>query len=71
MIVMMYQWIIIGAGPGGYEAAIRAAQLGQKVLLIEQKQVGVPALIRAVSPPKPCSIALKAIRPWPILMKLA
>ncbi len=31
---------IIGAGPGGYVAAIRAAQLGQKVALIEKETVG-------------------------------
>jgi dihydrolipoamide dehydrogenase len=27
--------LVIGAGPGGYPAAIRAAQLGQKVILVE------------------------------------
>ena len=27
---MDYQVLVIGAGPGGYHAAIRAAQLGQK-----------------------------------------
>jgi dihydrolipoyl dehydrogenase len=31
---------IIGAGPGGYIAAIRAAQLGAEVLLFEQEEVG-------------------------------
>lgn len=31
---------IIGAGPGGYVAAIRAAQLGKNVALIEQERVG-------------------------------
>ncbi len=32
--------IIIGAGPGGYVAAIRAAQLGQKVTIIEKGSLG-------------------------------
>jgi dihydrolipoamide dehydrogenase len=32
--------VIIGAGPGGYVAAIRAAQLGQRVALVEREQVG-------------------------------
>ncbi|GGL45030.1 dihydrolipoyl dehydrogenase [Sporolactobacillus putidus] len=32
--------IVIGAGPGGYVAAIRAAQLGQKVIVIEKEHVG-------------------------------
>jgi dihydrolipoamide dehydrogenase len=31
---------VIGAGPGGYPAAIRAAQLGAKVALIEKEQLG-------------------------------
>lgn len=31
---------IIGAGPGGYTAAIRAAQLGARVILIEEKKLG-------------------------------
>jgi dihydrolipoamide dehydrogenase len=31
---------IIGAGPGGYVAAIRAAQLGARVALVEQERVG-------------------------------
>ncbi|MBL4952525.1 dihydrolipoyl dehydrogenase [Neobacillus sp. YIM B02564] len=32
--------IVIGAGPGGYVAAIRAAQLGQKVTVVEREYVG-------------------------------
>jgi len=32
--------IIVGGGPGGYVAAIRAAQLGLKVTLIEREQLG-------------------------------
>lgn len=32
--------IVIGAGPGGYVAAIRAAQLGQKVTIVEKGTVG-------------------------------
>ncbi|QNN75415.1 dihydrolipoyl dehydrogenase [Weissella diestrammenae] len=32
--------VIIGSGPGGYVAAIRAAELGQKVTLIERDQIG-------------------------------
>lgn len=35
-----YQLIVIGAGPGGYEAAIRAAQLGLTTALVENRQVG-------------------------------
>ena len=32
--------VVIGAGPGGYPAAIRAAQLGKKVLLVEKGYIG-------------------------------
>jgi dihydrolipoamide dehydrogenase len=35
-----YDVIVIGAGPGGYVAAIRAAQLGQKVAIIEKEYIG-------------------------------
>lgn len=36
---MQYDVIIIGSGPGGYVAAIRAAQLGMKVAIIEKYSV--------------------------------
>ncbi|MDR0840294.1 MAG: dihydrolipoyl dehydrogenase [Christensenellaceae bacterium] len=36
----MYDLIVIGAGPGGYVAAIRAAQLGMKTLVIEKDAPG-------------------------------
>ncbi|MFX0182045.1 MAG: dihydrolipoyl dehydrogenase [Candidatus Hodarchaeota archaeon] len=32
--------VVIGAGPGGYPAAIRAAQLGMKVTLVEKEYIG-------------------------------
>jgi dihydrolipoamide dehydrogenase len=32
--------IVIGAGPGGYPAAIRAAQLGKSVAIVEREQLG-------------------------------
>jgi len=35
-----FDLIVIGAGPGGYPAAIRAAQLGAKVALVEREQLG-------------------------------
>lgn len=35
-----YDIAIIGGGPGGYVAAIRAAQLGKSVVLIEKERVG-------------------------------
>ncbi|MHB8377244.1 MAG: FAD-dependent oxidoreductase, partial [Dehalococcoidia bacterium] len=35
-----YDVAIIGGGPGGYVAAIRAAQLGMKAALVERERVG-------------------------------
>ena len=35
-----FDLIVIGAGPGGYVSAIRAAQLGKKTAIIERKKVG-------------------------------
>ncbi|MCG6892158.1 MAG: FAD-dependent oxidoreductase, partial [Desulfobacteraceae bacterium] len=32
--------VILGAGPGGYVAAVRAAQLGAEVTIIEADNVG-------------------------------
>ncbi|MBX7241672.1 MAG: dihydrolipoyl dehydrogenase [Bacteroidia bacterium] len=36
----MYDVIVIGSGPGGYVAAIRAAQLGMKVACVEKENLG-------------------------------
>ena len=35
-----YEILIIGGGPGGYVAAIRAAQLGMKVAVVEREHLG-------------------------------
>ena len=35
-----FDLIVVGAGPGGYVAAIRAAQLGQKVAIVEREHLG-------------------------------
>jgi dihydrolipoamide dehydrogenase len=44
--------LIIGAGPAGYVAAIRAAQLGKKVTLVENDLVGGVCLNRGCIPTK-------------------
>jgi dihydrolipoamide dehydrogenase len=47
-----YDCIVIGSGPGGYVAAIRAAQLGLKTAVIEKDQVGGRCLNYACIPAK-------------------
>ena len=47
-----YQLAVIGAGPGGYVAAIRAAQLGLKTVVIENRDVGGTCLNRGCIPTK-------------------
>lgn len=37
---MFYDVVVLGAGPGGYVSAIRAAQLGAKTAIIEKNKVG-------------------------------
>ncbi len=49
---MKYDVIIIGGGPGGYVAAIRAAQLGGKVVIIEQDKLGGVCLNKGCIPTK-------------------
>ncbi|WPY94745.1 dihydrolipoyl dehydrogenase [Limimaricola variabilis] len=40
MAAKNFDVIVIGAGPGGYVAAIRAAQLGKKVVIVERENLG-------------------------------
>ena len=40
MAAQTFDVIVIGSGPGGYVAAIRAAQLGQKVAIVERESLG-------------------------------
>ena len=47
-----YGLIVIGAGPGGYEAALRASQLGIRTALVERRDVGGTCLNRGCIPTK-------------------
>src|SRR5262249_25037976 len=47
-----YDVIVIGGGPGGYVAAIRAAQLGQKTAVVERDKPGGRCLNYACIPAK-------------------
>ncbi|MGV8954704.1 MAG: dihydrolipoyl dehydrogenase [Cypionkella sp.] len=40
MMAQEFDLIVIGSGPGGYVAAIRASQLGQKVAIVERENLG-------------------------------
>ena len=47
-----YDLLIIGAGPGGYEAAFYAQELGMKVAIVEKDSVGGTCLNRGCIPTK-------------------
>lgn len=47
-----YDLIVIGAGPGGYVAAVRAAQYGLKTAVIERHDIGGTCLNRGCMPTK-------------------
>ena len=49
---MDYQLIVIGAGPGGYTAALRAAALGLRTAVVECREVGGTCLNRGCIPTK-------------------
>ena len=59
---MDYDLIVIGAGPGGYVAAIRAAQLGMKVAVVEEREVGGTCLNRGCIPTKTLLHTAKLLR---------
>lgn len=40
MAARSFDIVVIGAGPGGYVAAIRAAQLGKSVAIVEREHLG-------------------------------
>jgi dihydrolipoamide dehydrogenase len=48
----MYDAIIIGAGPGGYTCAVRAAQLGGRICIIEKNGLGGTCTQRGCIPTK-------------------
>jgi dihydrolipoamide dehydrogenase len=66
--VEKYDLGIIGGGPGGYVAAIRAAQLGLKVILFEKEKLGGTCLNRGCIPTK---ALLQSVKTWRELRKLS
>jgi dihydrolipoamide dehydrogenase len=51
-MAITYDLLVIGAGPGGYTAAIKAAGLGLKTAVIEKDKVGGTCLNRGCIPTK-------------------
>src|SRR5689334_23177105 len=44
--------VVIGGGPGGYVAALRAAQLGARTAIVEKDRMGGTCLVRGCIPTK-------------------
>ncbi len=47
-----FDCVVVGSGPGGYVAAIRAAQLGKRTAVVERDKVGGRCLNYACIPAK-------------------
>ncbi|ASK62628.1 dihydrolipoyl dehydrogenase [Virgibacillus phasianinus] len=62
--------VIIGGGPGGYNAAIRAAQLGKSVTLIEKASLGGVCLNQGCVPSKVFAHAAKQLARVPAMNKM-
>jgi dihydrolipoamide dehydrogenase len=58
----MHDVVVIGGGPGGYAAAIRAAQLGGKVALVEASELGGICVHRGCIPTKVWQKAAEILR---------
>src|SRR5256714_9263929 len=47
-----FDLVVIGGGPGGYVAALRAAQLGARTAIVEKDRMGGTCLVRGCIPTK-------------------
>ncbi len=61
-MTMEYQIAVIGGGPGGYVAALRAAQLGAQVVLVEHERVGGTCLNIGCIPTKTLTTSTELLR---------
>ena len=66
-----YDLVVIGGGPGGYVAAIKAAQLGMKVRRCRLPCVSVMIHVHTRGPSTPCSALLWISRHRFMLIKRA
>jgi len=60
-MALSYKVIFVGGGPGGYVGAIRAAQLGASVALVEKDEVGGTCLNRGCIPTKALAAGAEAL----------
>lgn len=51
-MALQYDVAVLGGGPGGYAAAIRASQLGKKVVIVDRDKLGGTCLHRGCIPTK-------------------
>lgn len=58
----MTRILVLGGGPAGYVAALRAAQLGAEVLMVESRRVGGTCLNRGCIPTKAMVAAVERLR---------
>src|SRR5512139_3882993 len=61
MVEISTRLVIIGAGPGGYVAALRAARLGASVTLVERDLIGGTCLNRGCIPTKALLASAEAL----------
>src|SRR6202171_2119903 len=52
VVAASFDAVILGGGPGGYVAALRAAQLGAKTAIVEKDRLGGTCLVRGCIPTK-------------------
>src|ERR1700731_821215 len=52
MAASSFDVVIVGGGPGGYAAALRAAQLGAKTAIVEKDRMGGTCLVKGCIPTK-------------------
>ncbi len=67
---MRYDAVVIGAGPGGYPAAIRLGQLGKKVLIVEKNAVGGVCLNWGCIPTKALCHAAEVKHSLPLFQRM-